>query len=145
VVDANERLPFCDNEFDLLWCSEVIEHLLDPAFTIQEFKRVLKPGGKLLMTTPNQDFWVFRLIKKLGISTATISNEDHTFFFSYSDMKDLIGDCEFYGYFPYLLLKFRISATAPLMSPTIVLRHINDKAGLRELPAVVAAERGAMA
>lgn len=128
VVDANARLPFPDNEFDLLWCSEVIEHLLDPAFTIQEFKRVLKPGGKLVMTTPNQDFWVFRLIQKLGISTAAISNEDHTFFFTFSDMKDLIGDCQFYGYFPYMLLKFRISAAAPLMSPTIVLCHSNDKA-----------------
>lgn len=141
VVDANERLPFRENEFDLLWCSEVIEHLHDPAFTIQEFKRVLKPGGKLVMTTPNQDFWVFRLVQKLGISTAAISNEDHTFFFTYSDMKDLIGDCEFYGYFPYLLLKFRISATAPLMSPTIVLCHINDKGGRPELPPMVAAER----
>jgi SAM-dependent methyltransferase len=141
VVDANGRLPFSDNEFDLLWCSEVIEHLLDPAFTIQEFKRVLKPGGKLVMTTPNQDFWVFRLIQKLGISTAAISNEDHTFFFTYSDMKDLIGDCQFYGYFPYILLKFRISAAAPLMSPTIVLCHTNDKTGIGELPAMAAAER----
>jgi SAM-dependent methyltransferase len=145
TVDANEPLPFSDSEFDLLWCSEVIEHLLDPAFTIREFKRVLKPGGKLVMTTPNQDFWVFRLIKKLGISTAAISNEDHTFFFTYSDMKDLIGNCQFYGYFPYLLLKFRISAMSPLMSPTIVLSHINDKCGVREVPAMVTAERGAMA
>lgn len=128
IVDANAKLPFDDNEFDLLWCSEVIEHLLDPAFTIQEFKRVLKPDGRLLMTTPNQDFWVFRLIEKLGVTTATIENEDHTFFFNYSDMKELVGDCDFYGYFPYLLLKFRISATAPLMSPTIVLCHANDKA-----------------
>ena len=128
IVDANAKLPFADSEFDLLWCSEVIEHLLDPAFTIQEFKRVLKPGGQLVMTTPNQDFWIFRLIKQMGISTATISNEDHTFFFTYSDMKELVGDCDFYGYFPYLLLKFRISATAPLMSPTIVLCHTNDKA-----------------
>ncbi|HKW74593.1 MAG TPA: class I SAM-dependent methyltransferase [Terriglobales bacterium] len=127
VVDANGRLPFPDNEFDLLWCSEVIEHLLDPAFTIQEFKRVLKPEGMLLMTTPNKDFWVFRAVEKLGIETATIQNEDHTYFFTYSDMKDLVGDCEFYGYFPYLLLKFRISAMASLMSPTIVLCHRNDK------------------
>lgn len=139
VIDANAPLPFPDNEFDLLWCSEVIEHLLDPAFTIQEFKRVLKPGGKLVMTTPNQDFWVFRLIQKLGISTAAISNEDHTFFFTYSDMKNLIGECDFYGYFPYMLLKFRISATAPLMSPTIVLCHINEKARMGELPATAAA------
>ena len=144
VVDANARLPFSDNEFDLLWCSEVIEHLLDPAFTIQEFKRVLKPGGKLVMTTPNQDFWVFRLIQKLGISTAAISNEDHTFFFTYSDMKDLVGECQFYGYFPYMLLKFRISAAAPLMSPTIVLCHTNDKAGMGKLPAMAAAERASL-
>src|ERR1017187_457005 len=41
AVDANRALPFAESEFDLVWCSEVIEHLSNPAFTIAEFKRVL--------------------------------------------------------------------------------------------------------
>ena len=128
-MDANETLPLAENEFDLIWCSEVIEHLKNPAFTIAEFKRVLKPGGSLVMTTPNQKFWLFRLIEGLGISMQRLENETHTYFFSYSDIRKLVGDCEFYGYFPYLFLKLRISAAAPLLSPTIVWRHQNDKRG----------------
>jgi ubiquinone/menaquinone biosynthesis C-methylase UbiE len=127
AVDANQALPFAESEFDLVWCSEVIEHLSNPAFTIAEFKRVLKPGGSLVMTTPNQKFWIFRLVEALGISMQRLENETHTYFFSYSDIQALAGDGDFYGYFPYLLLKMRISAAAPLLSPTIVSRHLNDK------------------
>ena len=51
TLNANQRLPLGDSEFDLVWCSEVIEHLLDAKFTVAEFKRILKPGGALVMTT----------------------------------------------------------------------------------------------
>ena len=65
---------------------------------------------------------------------AQIENEEHHHLFSYSDMRNLIGKCDFYGYFPYLLFKFRIRGTAPLLSPTIVLRHFNDKRETGEYP-----------
>jgi 2-polyprenyl-3-methyl-5-hydroxy-6-metoxy-1,4-benzoquinol methylase len=126
-IDANQMLPFPDSEFDLIWCSEVIEHLKDPAFTFAEFKRVLKPSGSLVMTTPNQKFWLFRIIEAAGIPMQLLENESHTHFFSYSDIRGLVGDCDFFGYFPYWLLKLRISTAASLLSPTIVWRHRNDK------------------
>jgi ubiquinone/menaquinone biosynthesis C-methylase UbiE len=50
--DVAERLPFADNSFRVIWCSEVLEHLFDPAFALAEMHRVLKPGGKLLVTVP---------------------------------------------------------------------------------------------
>src|SRR6267143_1760416 len=59
-VDANDPLPFPDEVFDLVWCTEVIEHVVDPAFTLGEINRVLKPGGRLLLSTPNSAFWAFR-------------------------------------------------------------------------------------
>lgn len=127
TLNANQRLPFGDSEFDLVWCSEVIEHLLDPGFTVAEFKRILKPGGALLMTTPNQGFWLFQLMEKLGIRMAAIQNEDHHQFLTFDDMRRIVGEQEAYGYFPYLLLKFRVQKLAPVLSPTIVLRHRNDK------------------
>ncbi|MSO20630.1 MAG: methyltransferase domain-containing protein [Acidobacteria bacterium] len=133
-VDVNLKLPFAESSLDLIWCTEVIEHLLNPAFTVSEFKRILKPGGQLVMTTPNQGFWVFRIIERLGIPMATLENEDHHSFFTYATMGDLVGKCNFFGYFPYLLMKFHIRAAAPLLSPTIVLSHLNDKATGQVVP-----------
>jgi len=132
TLNANQRLPLGDSEFDLVWCSEVIEHLLDAQFTVAEFKRILKPGGALVMTTPNQGFWLFQLIEKLGVRMAAIQNEDHHQFLTYADMRRIVGEQEAFGYFPYMLLKFRIRALAPVLSPTIVLRHRNDKAGVKQ-------------
>jgi ubiquinone/menaquinone biosynthesis C-methylase UbiE len=45
-------LPFEDNSFDLVWSSEVIEHVADTARWLSEVRRVLAPGGRLLLTTP---------------------------------------------------------------------------------------------
>lgn len=42
--------------FDLIWCSEVIEHLMDDAGQISKMKRALKPGGVAMITTPCLDF-----------------------------------------------------------------------------------------
>jgi len=50
-ADMNERLPFKDNTFDLIRCWQVIEHLPNPEFTFREFRRILKPGGKLVAMT----------------------------------------------------------------------------------------------
>lgn len=47
-------LPADDETFDTIICCEVLEHLdVDPMFMLSEFNRVLKPGGRLLLTTPN--------------------------------------------------------------------------------------------
>ncbi|MGI9418199.1 MAG: class I SAM-dependent methyltransferase [Geminicoccaceae bacterium] len=42
--------------FDVVWCSEVIEHLTDDAGQIVKMKRAARPGGRLLVTTPCLDF-----------------------------------------------------------------------------------------
>lgn len=49
-----EALPFPGSAFDLICCFQVIEHLADPARFLSEAKRVLAPGGRLLLTTPNR-------------------------------------------------------------------------------------------
>jgi 2-polyprenyl-3-methyl-5-hydroxy-6-metoxy-1,4-benzoquinol methylase len=46
------QLPFTDNTYDLLICSEVIEHIPDHLKAIHELSRTLKPGGKLILTVP---------------------------------------------------------------------------------------------
>jgi len=45
-------LPFPDASFDAVLCTEVVEHIPDPTETIREIRRVLKPGGLLIVTIP---------------------------------------------------------------------------------------------
>ena len=52
VVDINEPLPFEDGSFDSVLCSDVIAHVKRPWELMREMVRVLKPGGRLVVTTP---------------------------------------------------------------------------------------------
>jgi SAM-dependent methyltransferase len=46
------HLPFASESLDLLIASEVVEHMPDPAQVIREIARVLRPGGRLILTMP---------------------------------------------------------------------------------------------
>jgi ubiquinone/menaquinone biosynthesis C-methylase UbiE len=50
-----DTIPLEDSSIDLVWCSEVLEHVPDTARVLSEVRRVLKTGGRLLVTTPSHD------------------------------------------------------------------------------------------
>jgi SAM-dependent methyltransferase len=54
VCDAL-HLPFEDCAFDAVYAGEIIEHVEDVQAALAEWRRVLKPGGTFIMTTPNRD------------------------------------------------------------------------------------------
>ncbi|MDF1527115.1 MAG: class I SAM-dependent methyltransferase [bacterium] len=58
-------LPFIENSFDLIICSEVIEHLPHRELFLSEAHRVLKKGGILILTTPNWMSW-YGLARRLA-------------------------------------------------------------------------------
>jgi len=51
IVSDIHNMSIDDDSFDTILCTEVLEHLKDPKQAITEMKRVLKPGGKLILTT----------------------------------------------------------------------------------------------
>lgn len=51
-----ESLPFSDNQFDFVFMTETLEHLLDYDKALAEAGRVLKPGGIFIITVPNRDW-----------------------------------------------------------------------------------------
>ncbi len=60
VIGSVLDLPFEENVFDFVISSEVIEHTPNPKKAIEEMYRVLKPGGTLVLSTPNI-FWYWTL------------------------------------------------------------------------------------
>jgi methionine biosynthesis protein MetW len=64
--DLNRKLPFEDAGFDVIIASHVIEHLSDTDNFVREVYRVLKPGGYVVLATPNLAAWLNVLFLVLG-------------------------------------------------------------------------------
>lgn len=52
ACDLNQPLPFEDKSFDTIVISEVLEHIANPEVIWKEMERILKPGGKILLSVP---------------------------------------------------------------------------------------------
>ncbi|MFC1608239.1 class I SAM-dependent methyltransferase [Candidatus Latescibacterota bacterium] len=59
--DLSKGLPFEKNSFDIVILSDILEHLMDPLYLMNEAKRVLKENGKLIISVPNHFFLLNRL------------------------------------------------------------------------------------
>ena len=54
-----ERIPHPDEAFDVVVCLDVLEHVTDERLAVTELFRVLRPGGTLILTTPNRGAFGF--------------------------------------------------------------------------------------
>ncbi|MCL4352885.1 class I SAM-dependent methyltransferase, partial [Patescibacteria group bacterium] len=52
IVSDITTIPLPDNSFDAILCTEVLEHIVEPREAIEEFSRILKKGGLLIVTAP---------------------------------------------------------------------------------------------
>jgi len=80
-IDEN-NIPEPDNDFDLVVCSDVIEHIYDVDHCLNEIKRILKPGAKAIITTPNYSFWKYRVITLLGGMPSILKDPRHIHVFN---------------------------------------------------------------
>jgi SAM-dependent methyltransferase len=118
IQAIGERLPLADECFDCVLLSEVIEHLESPEIAVGEAARVLRPGGRLLVTTPNyRSFWPVMewTIDRLNMAPK-MGGEQHITRFHPASLRQLLLDAglgieyfgSIYGLSPFLAL---VSAT----------------------------------
>lgn len=65
-VDLNRRLPFADGQFACVYGLSVLEHLLNGCLFMRECQRVLRPGGRLVLLTPNIATYFTAVLVLLG-------------------------------------------------------------------------------
>jgi SAM-dependent methyltransferase len=84
-VASLEALPFADGSFQLGVCFEVIEHLSEYRTLLAEARRVLAPGGQLVISTPNIKFYAES--RKLDGP-----NPFHEHEFTYEEFREVLGE-----------------------------------------------------
>lgn len=96
-VEPDRPLPLGDASFDAVWASEVIEHIPDTASWLSEVRRVLRPGGRLLLSTPAHDRLMLIGIALLGAAFARRFDPrgDHLRFYTRRTLRELLEDFRF--------------------------------------------------
>jgi SAM-dependent methyltransferase len=115
LVPIEGPLPFADNSFDLVWSSEVIEHVADTARWLSEVRRVLAPGGRLLLTTPSHG----RLrVAWHGVEAFSEPLGDHLHLYTRRSLRELLGE------FGFAEVSVRAVGGPPLLKPTLLARAV---------------------
>jgi ubiquinone/menaquinone biosynthesis C-methylase UbiE len=95
------RMNIADNFFDVIICTEVLEHVYEYQDALQEFNRALKNGGHLILTFPNEPIWT---LSRFLLGRNPIKVPDHVNSFSPKRIKPLInGNIVFQRGLPFRL------------------------------------------
>ncbi len=113
---SGSPLPVDDGAADVVWAGEVIEHVADVAPWLSEVRRVLRPGGRLLVTTPHHGPGV---MLRLALSRRAFAEHfeprsDHVRFFSPGTLRELLVDLGF------SVEEMRAAGGVPGFRPTIL-------------------------
>jgi 2-polyprenyl-3-methyl-5-hydroxy-6-metoxy-1,4-benzoquinol methylase len=84
-----KQLPFNDNSFDVIICSEVLEHVSNFKQALKEFKRCIKPDGCIILSFPNEPMVG---LGRLIIRRFPIHEVDHINSISPVDIKPIFGE-----------------------------------------------------
>jgi SAM-dependent methyltransferase len=104
VCDAGS-IPVADGTFDVVLCTEMLEHVPEPLKVLAEFARILKPGGRLILTAPlgsgiHQEpfhyyggytrYWYEKFLPSLGFGKVLVTANAGSFrFFSQESLRFL--------------------------------------------------------
>lgn len=97
VIPGEGPWPLEDASFDAVWAGEVIEHIADTARWLSEVRRVLRPGGLLLLSTPaHGPLTLLRAaLSRRAFAARFDPRSDHLRFYSRATLAELLGEFGF--------------------------------------------------
>ena len=118
--EPGEPLPVDDASVDAVWAGEVVEHVADVAPWLSELRRVLRPRGTLLLTTPHHGPGT---LLRLALSRRAFAEHfeprsDHVQYFSPRTLRELLDDLGFD------VAELRCAGGPPLLRSTILARAV---------------------
>jgi SAM-dependent methyltransferase len=90
AADLDKPLPFEDASIEFITCVDVIEHIANPREFIRELKRLVAPGGRIIIFTPRYDSVKWILAERFH-HLVTKSPSDHLSPFTKESLERLIG------------------------------------------------------
>ncbi|MBP9822425.1 MAG: class I SAM-dependent methyltransferase [Candidatus Pacebacteria bacterium] len=97
VLDVEKEWPDAlrKNDYDLLVCTEVLEHVFDPSKVLASARGALKVGGHIIISTPNFMTWTHRvkfLFGKFAYTDQGMLDFGHIRFFTYAYLKKILAE-----------------------------------------------------
>lgn len=103
-ADLNGVFPLADASVDAVIANQVIEHIIDPVKFSREIHRILRPGGRCVVTTPN-----IRYLKNIahlvfsgygprtagGNTLDGVWDDGHIHYFTHRDLREIFGQAGF--------------------------------------------------
>jgi len=125
------ELPYRDNSFDIILCSQVLEHISDAGSAVSEFRRILRPGGLMILAVPNEGCLLARLRNRV-LQPSISRKTDHVNFYTAGSFSQGVSDTgcsvnriEREGFFyPHLRLHVFIGSTQWGRKLSETLQHI---------------------
>jgi ubiquinone/menaquinone biosynthesis C-methylase UbiE len=117
-------LPFRDAQFNRVYIFEVIEHLEHPSLALKEIRRVLRPKGYLVLSTPN--IYQYRRLLRWFFRDRVSVNPWHISAWGDIELKQLLSKCGF-----RILRKMYIDRE--WLMPTSVFRNVIPKLARHQL------------
>lgn len=129
-----EAMSFGAGAFDVAVMFDVIEHLFDPRAVLEATRRALKPGGILVVSTPN-----FNALSRfvLGVDWAVLSPLEHTHYYTERTLAAILKAC---GFGPMRSIR-RFAGWGPIETMNYRYTHAPDGVRARALAALAAVPR----